>query len=94
MLNDALLIGKAKIESLSRDLKVKNGVLESALGMVLTFFHFGFFARIGSSMNINIGIVLFSLQLEKNRMEQLEKFYPNLICTQSLGHVRTLFLRS
>ncbi|KAL1359554.1 hypothetical protein HN51_004873 [Arachis hypogaea] len=25
--------------------------------------------------------------LEKNRVEQLEKFYPNLICTQSLGHV-------
>lgn len=25
--------------------------------------------------------------LEKNRMEQLEKFYPNLICTQSLGHM-------
>lgn len=21
-------------------------------------------------------------------MEQLEKFYPNLICTQTLGHVR------
>ncbi|KAK8677538.1 hypothetical protein V6N13_143071 [Hibiscus sabdariffa] len=27
------------------------------------------------------------LQLEKNRVEQIEKFYPNLICTQSLGHV-------
>lgn len=25
--------------------------------------------------------------LEKNRLEQLEKFYPNLICTQSLGHM-------
>ncbi|XP_059630463.1 uncharacterized protein LOC132273522 [Cornus florida] len=25
--------------------------------------------------------------LERNRMEQLEKFYPNLICTQSLGHM-------
>ncbi|KAI9097863.1 hypothetical protein K1719_025634 [Acacia pycnantha] len=24
--------------------------------------------------------------LEKNRVEQLEKFYPNLICTQILGH--------
>ncbi|KAB5568659.1 hypothetical protein DKX38_002452 [Salix brachista] len=25
--------------------------------------------------------------LEKNRIEQLEKFYPNFICTQSLGHM-------
>ncbi|KAH9756758.1 DNA-directed RNA polymerase II protein [Citrus sinensis] len=25
--------------------------------------------------------------MEKNRAEQLEKFYPNIICTQSLGHV-------
>ncbi|PQM41506.1 hypothetical protein Pyn_20657 [Prunus yedoensis var. nudiflora] len=25
--------------------------------------------------------------LEKNRAEQLEKFYPNLICTQNLGHI-------
>ncbi|KAJ6405234.1 hypothetical protein OIU84_013245 [Salix udensis] len=25
--------------------------------------------------------------LEKNRVEQLEKFYPNFICTQSLGHM-------
>ncbi|KAK3025680.1 hypothetical protein RJ639_042020 [Escallonia herrerae] len=25
--------------------------------------------------------------LERNRLEQLEKFYPNLICTQSLGHM-------
>lgn len=34
--------------------------------------------------------LFFSLQLEKNRVEQLEKFYPNLICTQSLGHVSTV----
>ncbi|KAF9593214.1 hypothetical protein IFM89_020709 [Coptis chinensis] len=27
------------------------------------------------------------LTLKKNRVEQLEKFYPNLICTQSLGHM-------
>jgi len=33
----------------------------------------------------------FYSQLEKNRVEQLEKFYPNLICTQSLGHVSTVF---
>ncbi|KAG8377353.1 hypothetical protein BUALT_Bualt08G0024300 [Buddleja alternifolia] len=25
--------------------------------------------------------------LEKNRTEQIEKYYPNLICTQSLGHM-------
>ncbi|KAH6800265.1 DNA-directed RNA polymerase II protein [Perilla frutescens var. hirtella] len=25
--------------------------------------------------------------LEKNRAEQIEKYYPNLICTQSLGHM-------
>lgn len=34
---------------------------------------------------------LLYLQLEKNRAEQLEKFYPNLICTQSLGHVRHMY---
>lgn len=28
--------------------------------------------------------------MEKNRTEQIEKYYPNLICTQSLGHVRNL----
>lgn len=50
--------GRAKIQAMSADLKLKYGVLESALSM-----------------------------LEKNRVEQLEKFYPNLICTQSLGHV-------
>lgn len=37
-------------------------------------------------------LLLYSLQLEKNRVEQLEKFYPNLICTQSLGHVSTICL--
>jgi len=37
-------------------------------------------------------LLLYSLQLEKNRVEQLEKFYPNLICTQSLGHVSTISL--
>lgn len=28
-----------------------------------------------------------SNMLEKNRVEQIEKYYPNLICTQSLGHM-------
>ncbi|GLT41389.1 hypothetical protein SLA2020_154560 [Shorea laevis] len=50
--------GNAKVEKFSHDLKVKDGVLDSARSM-----------------------------LEKNRKEQLEKFYPNLICTQSLGHM-------
>ncbi|KAL0352339.1 UNVERIFIED_CONTAM: hypothetical protein Scaly_1622600 [Sesamum calycinum] len=50
--------GKAKIEKMSHDLKVKYEMLESAMNM-----------------------------LEKNRVEQIEKYYPNLICTQSLGHV-------
>ncbi|KAL3640767.1 hypothetical protein CASFOL_015735 [Castilleja foliolosa] len=26
-------------------------------------------------------------KLERNRVEQIEKYYPNLICTQSLGHM-------
>ncbi|KAL0314014.1 UNVERIFIED_CONTAM: hypothetical protein Sangu_2245800 [Sesamum angustifolium] len=50
--------GKAKIEKMSHDLKVKYEMLESAMNM-----------------------------LEKNRVEQIEKYYPNLICTQSLGLV-------
>ncbi|GJY07711.1 UV radiation resistance protein/autophagy-related protein 14 [Tanacetum coccineum] len=28
-------------------------------------------------------------ELERSRKEQLEKYYPNLICTQSIGHVNT-----
>ncbi|XP_042013614.1 uncharacterized protein LOC121761964 [Salvia splendens] len=50
--------GRAKIEKMSHDLKVKYEVLESAMSLV-----------------------------EKNRTEQIEKYYPNLICTQSLGHM-------
>lgn len=55
---ERLLQGRAKIERLSYDLRVKFGVLESAQSL-----------------------------LEKNRSEQLEKYYPNLICTHSLGHM-------
>ncbi|CAN0916759.1 hypothetical protein LINGRAHAP2_LOCUS29885 [Linum grandiflorum] len=55
---ERLVQGKAKVERMSYDLKLKYGVLDSALAL-----------------------------LEKNRVEQLEKFYPNLICTQSLGHM-------
>ncbi|KAE9605888.1 hypothetical protein Lal_00024722 [Lupinus albus] len=55
---EQVIQGRAKIDTISTDLKLKFEVLESALST-----------------------------LEKNRVEQLEKFYPNLICTQSLGHV-------
>ncbi|KAM2225602.1 hypothetical protein PS2_019247 [Malus domestica] len=55
---EQLVQGKAKIEKTSYDLKVKYGVLDSALSV-----------------------------LGKNRVEQLDKFYPNLICTQNLGHM-------
>ncbi|KAL3830468.1 hypothetical protein ACJIZ3_019270 [Penstemon smallii] len=50
--------GKAKIDKMSGDLKVKYELLESAIST-----------------------------LEKNRVEQIEKYYPNLICTQTLGHM-------
>lgn len=55
---ERLVQGKAKVERMHYDLKVKSGVLEAARSM-----------------------------LENNRMEQLEKFYPNFICTQTLGHM-------
>ncbi|KAJ7959065.1 DNA-directed RNA polymerase II [Quillaja saponaria] len=55
---EQLVQGKAKIENMSHDLKIRYGVLESTLS-----------------------------KLENNRVEQLKKFYPNLICTQSLGHM-------
>lgn len=50
--------GKAKVEKMAGDLKVRYELLESAMSV-----------------------------MERNRMEQLEKFYPNLICTQTLGHM-------
>ncbi|XP_075516766.1 uncharacterized protein LOC142551419 isoform X1 [Primulina tabacum] len=50
--------GKAKMEKISYDLKVKYELLQSAKNT-----------------------------LEKNRVDQLEKYYPNLICTQKLGHM-------
>lgn len=55
---EQLLHGKAKLEKMSHDLKVRYGVLDFANKM-----------------------------LEKNRVEQLEKSYPNWICTHSLGHM-------
>ncbi|MCL7050586.1 hypothetical protein MKW94_010694 [Papaver nudicaule] len=53
-----LLQGKAKVESMTNDLNLRYGLLDSVM-----------------------------LTLQRNRVEQLEKFYPNLICTQSLGHM-------
>lgn len=55
---EELIKGKAKIEKMSRNLKVKYELLDSARSV-----------------------------LEKNRLEQLEKFYPNFIYTQNLGHI-------
>ncbi|XP_022768271.1 uncharacterized protein LOC111312349 [Durio zibethinus] len=55
---EQLAQGKAEIERVSHDLKVKYAVLESARGT-----------------------------LEKNRVEQLQKIYPNHICAQSLAHM-------
>ncbi|CAK7347073.1 unnamed protein product [Dovyalis caffra] len=55
---EQLAQGKAKVEKVSQDIKIKYGMLELARNV-----------------------------LEKNRVEQLEKFYRNLICTQSLGHM-------
>lgn len=81
--------GKAKIEKTSYDLKVKYGVLESALSMVQhcdLVFH-----SIIQSLRYMLTLNVLYSQLEKNRAEQLEKFYPNLICTQSLGHVSNLY---
>lgn len=42
-------------------------------------------------MNMYHALVL-SLQLEKYRVEQLGKYYPNLISTQTLGHVSGILL--
>ena len=36
--------------------------------------------------------LVLSLQLEKYRVEQLGKYYPNLISTQTLGHVSGIML--
>lgn len=50
--------GRAKIDKISHDLKVKYEMLELANNL-----------------------------LEKNRLEKVQKYYPNLICTQRLGHM-------
>ncbi|KAL5726392.1 hypothetical protein ACHQM5_009438 [Ranunculus cassubicifolius] len=42
--------------------------------------------KASNDLNLKYGLLESSmLTLKKNRDEQLEKFYPNLICTQSLG---------
>ncbi|KAJ8762784.1 hypothetical protein K2173_022913 [Erythroxylum novogranatense] len=44
--------------------------------------------RMSYDLNIKYGVLESAHSvLERNRAEQLEKFYPNLICTQSLGHM-------
>uniref|UniRef100_A0A2P2MBD3 Uncharacterized protein LOC105634369 isoform X2 n=1 Tax=Rhizophora mucronata TaxID=61149 RepID=A0A2P2MBD3_RHIMU len=44
--------------------------------------------RISCDLSVKYGVLESARSvLERNRVEQLEKFYPNLICTQSLGHM-------
>ncbi|WCJ44161.1 DNA-directed RNA polymerase II protein [Euphorbia peplus] len=44
--------------------------------------------KISSDLNVKYAVLESADSvLEKNRVEQLEKFFPNLICTQSLGHM-------
>ncbi|GMI90591.1 Beclin 1-associated autophagy-related key regulator 14b [Hibiscus trionum] len=44
--------------------------------------------RTSHDLKVNYGVLDSArATLEKNRVEQIEKFYPNLICTQSLGHM-------
>ena len=101
VLNDALFIGKAKIERVSHDLKVKYGVLESARGTVLTLLHFGFFVRIGSCMTLTIGIVFFLFAVGKESCgtarDVLSQSYLHTklgACEYSLFFMFVLFLRS
>ncbi|MBA0647992.1 hypothetical protein Goklo_015792, partial [Gossypium klotzschianum] len=44
--------------------------------------------RVSHELKVKYGVLKSARgTLEKNRVEKLEKFYPNLICTQSLGHM-------
>ncbi|XP_048227035.1 uncharacterized protein LOC8284790 isoform X3 [Ricinus communis] len=44
--------------------------------------------KMSSDLNAKYGLLESSRSaLEKNRVDQLEKYFPNLICTQSLGHM-------
>lgn len=87
--------GKAKIEKMSRHLKVKCELLDSARSVVWYFFHAYHCSEVfvASLLDnfLSHTVTLFSLQLEKNRLEQLEKFYPNFIYTQNLGLVRSIW---
>lgn len=87
--------GKAKIEKMSRHLKVKCELLDSARSVVWYFFHAYHFSEVfvASLLDnfLSHTVTLFSLQLEKNRLEQIEKFYPNFIYTQNLGLVRSIW---
>ncbi|MBA0746221.1 hypothetical protein Gogos_008758 [Gossypium gossypioides] len=47
--------------------------------------------RVSHDLKFNYGVLDSArAALEKNHVEQIKKYYPNLICTQSLGHVRSL----
>lgn len=44
--------------------------------------------KMSSDLKVKYGLLTSAQHtLERNRVEQLEKFFPNLICTQSLGHM-------
>ncbi|KAK8624187.1 hypothetical protein V6N13_065540 [Hibiscus sabdariffa] len=44
--------------------------------------------RVSHDLKVNYGVLKSARgTLEKNHVEKHEKFYPNLICTQSLGHM-------
>ncbi|MBA0775758.1 hypothetical protein Gotri_010868 [Gossypium trilobum] len=44
--------------------------------------------RVSHDLKFNYGVLDSArAALEKNRVEQIKKYYPNLICTQSLGHM-------
>ena len=98
-----LFLGKSRVNKASYDLKVKERLLESAFSTIvhilyltdsgwLKFFLFGiaihdFLQVIYLYKYYHSSIEPFLFQLESNRVELLEKLYPNLVYTQSLGHV-------
>ncbi|XP_031389919.1 uncharacterized protein LOC116202488 isoform X2 [Punica granatum] len=70
-----------KLSKLREKLRVKKEQLAQGKAQVV---------KVSNELKAKYGVLEASLRtLEKNRAEQLEKFYPNLICTQTLGHVNT-----
>lgn len=95
------MAGKSKLEKASSDLKVTYGLLEFSQNMVIFSFYNVLSIMFWLSHCILISFRQFGdiysflfdcicVQLEKHRVEQLEKSYPNWICTQSLGYVSHL----